>query len=51
LTIVRINSEIWIASETEDKPQIFTMTQSDVKYYFKEFMKRLKQYKEDNGEE
>ena len=49
--IVPTGCEIWIASETEDKPQIFTMTQGDIKYYFKEFMKRLKQYKEDNGEE
>jgi hypothetical protein len=35
-----------MASETEDKPQTFTMTYNDMKYYFKEFMKRLKQYNE-----
>jgi hypothetical protein len=44
--IVPTGCEIWIASETEDKPQIFTMTYSDMKYYFKEFIKRLKQYNE-----
>lgn len=40
--------EIWIANELEDKPQIFKLTQSDIKYYFKEFMNRLKQYNEEN---
>jgi len=39
-----------MANEIEDKPQIFTLTQGDIKYYFKEFTKRLNQYKEENGE-
>ena len=43
--IVPNGCEIWIASETEDKPQIFKMTQSDIKYYFKEFINRLAQFK------
>lgn len=42
--IVPQGCEIWMASETEDKPQIFKMTYNDMKHYFKEFMKRLKQY-------
>jgi genome maintenance exonuclease 1 len=48
--IVPTGCEIWMANEIEDKPQIFTLTQSDIKYYFKEFTKRLNQYKEENGE-
>jgi len=46
--IVPTGCEIWIASESEDIPQIFTLTQADIKHYFKEFMKRLKQYNDDN---
>ena len=42
--IVPNGCEIWIACENEDKPQIFTVTYEDIKYYFKEFIKRLKQY-------
>jgi genome maintenance exonuclease 1 len=42
--IVPQGCEIWMANETEDKPQIFKMTYEDMKHYFKEFMKRLKQY-------
>lgn len=42
--IVPQGCEIWMASETEVKPQIFKMTYDDMKHYFKEFMKRLKQY-------
>jgi hypothetical protein len=49
--IVPTGCEIWIASETEDKPQIFDMTRGDIKYYFKEFMDRLNQYKLKYGEE
>jgi hypothetical protein len=43
--------EIWMANEIDEKPQIFTLTQTDIKHYFKEFKKRLNQYKEENGEE
>jgi len=38
--------EIWIANEVEDIPQVFTLTDDDVKYYFKEFAARLKQFHE-----
>lgn len=38
--------EIWIANEVDDFPQIFTLTDEDVKYYFKEFSVRLKQFHE-----
>jgi len=38
--------EIWIANEVDNLPQIFKLTNEDVKYYFKEFTNRLKQYKE-----
>jgi genome maintenance exonuclease 1 len=44
--IVPQGCEIWMANEVEDKPQIFKMTYDDMKYYFKEFMKRLRQYNE-----
>lgn len=44
--IVPTGCEIWMANELEDKPQVFTMTYDDMKYYFKEFMKRLRQYNE-----
>lgn len=45
--IVPTGCEIWIASETEDKPQIFSMTYNDIKYYFKEFMQRLRQFEDE----
>jgi hypothetical protein len=38
--------EIWIANEEESVPQIFKLTPDDVKYYFKEFMNRLEQFKQ-----
>jgi len=46
--IVPTGAEIWISNETEDKPQIFTLTISDAKHYFKEFLKRLKRYNDEN---
>jgi hypothetical protein len=49
--IVPTGCEIWIANELEDKPQIFTMTYNDMKYYFKEFMKRLRQFEQIYGKE
>jgi hypothetical protein len=38
--------EIWIANEIDSIPQKFVLSASDVKYYFAEFMKRLKKFKE-----
>lgn len=38
--------EIWIASETSNTPQIFSLTNNDVKYYFKQFTERLKLFKD-----
>lgn len=38
--------EIWIANEEDSVPQIFKLTAEDVKYYFAEFLKRLKQFNE-----
>ena len=49
--IVPTGCEVWIVNELEDKPQIFTMTYDDMKYYFKEFMKRLRQFEEQYGKE
>jgi hypothetical protein len=48
--VVPNGCEIWIANEIDAEPQIFTMTQSDIKYYFKEFMKRLEIYNENAKE-
>ena len=39
-------AEIWIANEIEDFPQVFKLTNEDVKYYFKEFANRLKEFHE-----
>jgi genome maintenance exonuclease 1 len=36
--------EIWIANEQESMPQTFTLTSEDVKYYFQQFINRLKQF-------
>ena len=36
--------EIWMASETEDIPQCFTLNQNQVKGYFQQFINRLKQF-------
>jgi len=38
--------EIWIANEQESIPQTFSLTTEDVKYYFAEFQRRLKLFKE-----
>lgn len=45
--------EIWIANEQNSIPQTFKLTARDVKYYFTQFMKRLKQFNEmyANGQE
>jgi hypothetical protein len=37
--------EIWIANEQEAIPQSFSLTESDIKFYFKQFQTRLVQYK------
>lgn len=42
--------EIWIANEVDSIPQTFSLTSSDVKYYFQEFQNRLKQFKEKYSE-
>jgi CRISPR/Cas system-associated exonuclease Cas4 (RecB family) len=41
--------EIWIANEKQHIPQIFKLTEKDVKYYFKEFTKRLETFKEESN--
>lgn len=38
--------EIWIANEVQDKPQTFSLTNDDVKYYFRQFQERLGMFKE-----
>lgn len=38
--------EIWIANEIDNMPQTFTLTDEDVKYYFRLFTERLKAFKE-----
>lgn len=38
--------EIWIANEIDEEPQIFKMTYNDIKYYYKEFNKRLRIFNE-----
>lgn len=48
--IVPEGCEVWIANELDDKPQTFKLTYNDIKYYFKEFMKRLRKFKEQNNE-
>lgn len=44
--IVPTGCEIWMANELDDKPQIFKMTYNDIKYYYKEFNKRLRIFNE-----
>lgn len=39
-------AEIWIANEEDNIPQCFTLTQSDLEFYSKEFMRRRKMFKE-----
>lgn len=36
--------EIWIANEIDAIPQVFSLTESDVKFYFKMFVERLNQF-------
>ena len=38
--------EIWISNEEDSIPQIFSLTADDIKYYFVEFQRRLKLFKE-----
>ena len=38
--------EIWIANEEDNIPQCFTLTQSDLEFYSKEFMRRRGMFKE-----
>lgn len=39
-------AEIWIANEEDNLPQCFTLTQDDLGFYAKEFMRRRKMFKE-----
>lgn len=39
-----MGAEIWIANELDECPQIFTLTEKDVKYYFAQFQKRLAEF-------
>ena len=39
-------AEIWMANEVDNLPQTFTLTQSDLEFYAKEFMRRRKMFKE-----
>ena len=39
-------AEIWIANEEDNLPQLFSLTQSDLEFYAKEFMRRRKMFKE-----
>jgi hypothetical protein len=39
-------AEIWIANELDNLPQTFSITQRDLEFYAKEFMKRRKTFKE-----
>ena len=39
-------AEIWMANEVDNLPQLFTLTQSDLEFYSKEFMRRRKMFKE-----
>lgn len=46
--IVPEGCEVWISNEIDDKPQIFKLTYNDIKHYYKEFNKRLKQFNQKN---
>jgi len=39
-------AEIWIANEDDNLPQKFTLTQSDLEFYVKQFIKRREMFKE-----
>lgn len=39
-------AEIWIANEDDNLPQKFTLTQSDLEFYAKEFIKRRNMFKD-----
>ena len=41
--------EIWIANEEDNIPQNFKLTQSDLEFYSKEFIRRRKMFKEIKG--
>ena len=39
--------EIWIANEKDDIPQVFTLDNTEIKYYFQEFQARLETFKKE----
>ena len=39
-------AEIWIANEEDNLPQCFSLTQQDLEFYSKEFMRRRKMFKQ-----
>jgi genome maintenance exonuclease 1 len=39
-------AEIWIANEEDNLPQCFSLTQEDLEFYSKEFMRRRKMFKQ-----
>jgi genome maintenance exonuclease 1 len=39
-------AEIWIANEVDNLPQKFTLTQSDLQFYAKEFIKRRQMFQD-----
>jgi genome maintenance exonuclease 1 len=39
-------AEIWIANEDDNLPQKFTLTQPDLEFYVKEFIKRRNMFKD-----
>lgn len=39
--------EIWIANEKQHIPQVFKLVEKDIKWYFKEFTKRLETFKQE----
>ena len=39
-------AEIWIANEIDSIPQCFSLTESDLTFYFQEFLKRRESFKE-----
>ena len=39
-------AEIWIANEVDNLPQTFSLTQADLEFYAKEFIKRRNMFKD-----
>lgn len=45
------HGEVWISNESDNQPQIFIISENDIKYWYSEFIKLVKEYHKLYGKE